>query len=121
MKFYIKAIAYIFFYLIIFILLLTLLHYFNIINESLLEIGKLIAVFISLFIGGFKVGKRETKKGWLAGIKLSLIIIIIFLLLSLSFSFKISLRTLVYYLIIITSSMMGSIIGINKKKKDSIH
>ncbi len=119
MKNYFKAIAYTFLYLIVLILLLTMLHYFNIINDSLLDIGKLIAVFISLFIGGFKVSKQELKKGWLAGLKLSLMIIIIFFLLSLCFSFKIGLRTLIYYLIIITSAMMGSIIKINKKDKSN--
>ena len=64
------------------------------------------------------LGKSTTKKGYLAGLKLGLIISIIFLSLNLivfkSFQFK----NIIYYLIIIITSIIGSMLGIQKKSSN---
>lgn len=113
---FIRAIGYIGIYILILTFILTILHYFNIINESILDISKLLIISISIIIGGYKVGKNSFKKGWLEGIKLALIIIFIFLILSWIFKFGFNWRTIIYYTIILISSMFGGMIGINKRK-----
>lgn len=118
---YLKNISISILYIITSILILTfittLFSYFNIIGEKTVSIFKIIVPIISLFIGGFYIGKRSIKKGWFEGLKLGLIFIIlliIFEFLALDISFKG--RNILYYIIIIISSMFGSMIGIGMKK-----
>lgn len=97
-------------------MLITILNYFNIITGTTLTISKILVCVISLFTGGVVIGRRSSKKGWLEGLKLSLIFIILLILFNyLGLGSPIKLKNLLYYLIIIVSCVFGSIIGINKK------
>lgn len=114
------SILYIVVSLLILTFILTLFSYFNIIGDKTVSIFKIIIPVISLFIGGFFIGKKSLKKGWLEGLKLSLIfliILIIFEYLALNQSFNI--KNLLYYIILSISSIFGSIIGINKNKESN--
>ena len=64
-------------------LIITIINYFNLLNYKVINIIKLLVPVISIFIGGYKIGKKSEKKGWLEGIKLSLIISILLLLITL--------------------------------------
>ena len=111
------SILYIVLFLLILTFILTLFSYFNIISDKVVSIFKIIIPIISLFIGGFFIGKKSSKKGWLEGLKLSLvflIILVIFEYLALDQSFNI--KNLLYYLILSISTIFGSMIGISKKK-----
>lgn len=95
----------------------TTLNYFNIINESFLNILKIIIIIVSLMLGGFLIGKKSPNKGWLAGLKLGLIFIIFILIFNfLALNYIVKLSDLIYYFIIIISTIFGSMIGINIKK-----
>lgn len=120
---YLKNVGIAFIYIISFLLGLTfistLFNYINIFGNTFTNIVKVIIPVVSLFIGGFAIGKRVGKKGWLEGIKLSLIflfILTIFNYLALDMSF--SLKTLIYYLILIISTTFGSMFGVNKYKPE---
>lgn len=119
---YLKKLAFSFLYIISSILiitfLVTLLNYFNIISDKIISIFKILIPIISLFIGGFYIGKNSNNKGYLEGLKLGgifSIFLLIFNFLALNNSFK--LKYLLFYLILIVSSILGSMIGINRKKK----
>ena len=119
---YLKKLGFSFIYIISSLLILTFiitfLNYFNIISDKVISIFKILIPIISLFIGGFYIGKNSNSKGYLEGLKLGVIfslILIIFNYLAFDYSFK--LKYLLFYLIIITSSILGSMIGINKRKK----
>lgn len=99
---------------IILTILITILNYFNILNYKTINIIKIIIPIISLFIGGYQAGKKTEKKGWLEGIKTSLIISIFFLIITLILN-KLKIEYLIYIMILIASGTLGSIIGINKK------
>lgn len=97
-------------------MLITIFNYFNIITGTILSISKIIICVISLFVGGFVIGRKSSKKGWLEGLKLSLIFLILLMLFNyLGLGKTPQLKNLIYYLIIIISCIFGSIIGINKK------
>lgn len=99
--------------------LITLLNYFNIISGTALTIAKILICVISLFVGGFFMGRRSSKKGWLEGLKLALIFIVILMLFNyLGLGSAPELKSLIYYAIIIVSCIFGSIIGINRKIND---
>lgn len=101
-------------------LILSTLSYFNWLNGSVLSIFKLLIAVSSLLVGGIMIGKVSKQKGWLEGLKLSLIFLVILTLfnyLGLKHSFQ--LKDLLYYLILTVSGMVGSMIGINHKKNAS--
>lgn len=98
--------------------LMTILNYFNIIESHSVNIIKIIILIISFLMGGIIVGKKALKKGWLEGLKLGVIMIFIaslfnYLGLDNSFEFK----NLIYYLIILSTTILGSMIGINMHKQ----
>lgn len=97
-------------------LIITTLNYFDIFNKNISSIIKIILIVLSYFIGGFIIGGKSTKKGWLEGLKFGLITSIIFILFNiLGLQTKIDFKIIFYYLILIISSIFGSMIGINKK------
>lgn len=99
--------------------LTTLFNYFNIISDKILPIINIIIPIISLFIGGIKIGNKSKTKGYIEGLKLGIIFsifLIIFNYLALDVSFKF--KYILFYIILITCSIFGSIIGINKTKKE---
>lgn len=99
-------------------LVLSILNYFNIISGSTLSIFKILICVISLFVGGFIIGKKANKKGWLEGLKLSFIFLIVLMIFNyLAFDNIPNFKNLIYYVIIITSCLFGSIVGINLNKK----
>lgn len=113
---YLKSILYIFISIMLFSIIIGTFSYFNILNNSLVKVFEIIAIIVSMFIGGIYLGKNSNKKGFLEGIKIGLIMIaILFLFNFLGFGNMISLSNVVYYIIILISSILGSIIGINKK------
>jgi putative membrane protein (TIGR04086 family) len=118
MKSYLKILGYTFLIIIVLTFLLTLLHYFNIINVSVVNIGKIVTSSVALILGGYKIGKLSQKRGWLDGMKFAGVIIILFLLMSLIFSLPLSLYTIIYYIILIVSSMFGGMLGISSKLKN---
>lgn len=100
-------------------LFVTTLNYFNILSINGINISKIIIPIISILSGSFYMGANVKNKGWLEGIKLSSLVILILLIINLLiFKNNFEIKDLIYYIIILVSSMVGSMIGINKKKKN---
>lgn len=116
---YLKALLFILIPLLLFNLILSLLYYFNVIPTNVINYLKLVIVCLSMLVGGIYIGTKATKKGWLEGIKVSLEIIVLFFLLSYSgFDYGISFKTIVYYLILLASTTLGSMIGISRTSQN---
>lgn len=120
---YLKKLAFSFIYIIATILILTFIttifSYFNIMSDKVTSIFKILIPIIGLFIGGFYMGKRSRKSGYIEGLKLGFIFsifLLIFNFLAFNNSFKI--KYLLFYVILIVSSILGSMIGINRKKSE---
>ena len=119
---YLKKLGISFLYIIGSILALTFIttsfSYFNIFNDKVTSIIKIIIPILSMFIGGYYIGKKSLKKGFIEGLKLGLmfsIFLIIFNYLALDNSFKF--KYALFYLILIIATILGSMIGINRKKQ----
>jgi len=114
---YLKSLAISILSLLLLTLIMTLLSYFNIIGNTFINILELIIPIFSLFIGSFLLGKSAKEKGYLEGIKFSLIFIIILVLFNyLGLKINFEFNDLIFYLILIISSTLGSMIGINFSK-----
>ena len=114
---YLKNIGYTFLLFLICTLFLTILNYTGILTGNTLNIFSTILLFISIFIGGILTGRKANRKGYIEGIKFGTIIMVMILLINLLiFKNKFHLISILYYLLIIFISMVGSIVGIAKKK-----
>ena len=110
-----KSLIYVFSIMLVGIFIITLLNYIGFLNGKIFSFFQILILIISLFVGGFITGKNSKKRGWLEGIKLSSIIIVLFFIIGyLAFESLPQLKTIIYYIIIITSSIIGSMIGITK-------
>ena len=114
---YLKTLIYILIPIIILNIILSLMYYFNIIGNNTSNYLKLFIVAVSMLIGGIYIGSRSSKKGWLEGLKVGIGVIVLFFIISyLAFDQGMSIKTVSYYFILLVSSMLGSMIGINKRK-----
>ena len=102
--------------LIIGIIIITLLNYFNIIGINITNISKIIILGLSIFIGSFSLGKMALKKGYLEGLKFGLLITFILFFLNLIITKNIKIRLIILYIIINITSILGSMFGILKSK-----
>ena len=109
---YLKSLLWCFGILIISSIIITIFNYFNVINGIVLKIIFLIIPIISIFIGSYRLGKLSNEKGYIEGIKYGLIWVILFVIICLIC--KVFDWTSFILLFI---SILGSILGINKKKK----
>lgn len=94
---------------------ITIFNYFNILKPNIITNLKLILPIISIFISSLILGTKSKKKGYLEGLKLGLIIIIILLIITLLTKSFIT-KSLLFYSILLLTSILGAMIGINKKK-----
>lgn len=98
--------------------LITLLNYINIISNRMVSIFQIMIPIISLLIGGYILGKKSQKKGWLQGLKLGFLLIIVLILFQyLGLHMNFNIKNLVFYLLLMMSTIFGSMIGINRKKE----
>ena len=99
------------------LLLISTLYYFDIISSNVVSYIRIIYMMLVMFIASYILGKHTDKNGYLAGIKFGLMNIFLFLILGLLF-FKdgLQLRLILYDFILLFTSVLGSMIGINKKK-----
>lgn len=102
-------------FIVIAVFITTLLNYFNILNYKLTIYLKFITSIISFFIGGLMIGYKSKKKGWLEGIKFSLIIISFMIIITLLLN-EFEYKSLIFYNILLISSIIGSMFGITKNK-----
>ena len=98
---------------VVLLLLSTLLCYLNILKGNILVIINLLIPLLSIFIGAYDFCKKH---GWLDGIIYGSIFIIILLIINLLFYSNFKFKNLIYYLILLITSILGGIVGINKKK-----
>lgn len=99
--------------------IMTFLNYINFLKFNLVNIFEIAILFITVFSGSFNMGKNSKKKGWLEGIKFGGIFLLILIIFNyLGFNIKFEIKNLLYYLILLVSSILGGMIGISFKNND---
>lgn len=102
---------------ILYLLLITLLSSLNIIGYKTVSIISFIYIIIIFLFTGFNLAKHSIRKGFISGIISGFANIIIMLILSLIFTCPLKTQSLTYFLILLLSSTLGGMIGINLKKE----
>jgi len=115
MKKYLISYLYLFTSILILTILLSIINYFTNYTSNIL---KIIIPIIAIFIATIVLGKKTKNTAYLEGIKFTmgyilLAIIINYLILRSSFNIK----TIILYLLFLFTGTIGSMIGINLKRK----
>ncbi len=111
---YLKGLLYFFIPFIFLLLIITIFYYFDILNNQIIKYFKIIILLLSSLSGGFYIGRKSSNKGYINGLKLGGIICSLFLIINL-FLKDFKWYQLIYYLIMLITICIGSMIGINKK------
>lgn len=106
---YLKTYLLFFIILLIYLLIISIFYYFKVFNYKTVSIINYIFTIILFFLLGFKVSNLEKKKGYLNGFLVSLILVFIFIIINL---FKIDFTNIIYYVTLISSSIVGGIFGV---------
>lgn len=107
-------------FIIILSIILTIINLIINLNNNLNSLISLISVLVYSLIIGIKRGINTKEQAYKEGLKLGLInIIILYILNCLTLNFSLSLKKLLYFIIIYTTIILGCIIGINKKGSNS--
>ena len=96
-------------------IIINIFYYYDIISNNIIKYIKMFLTIISFFSGGVYIGKNSNSKGYINGLKLSLIIVIITLILSIIFN-NLKVGRIVYFIITTICITFGSMIGISKKE-----
>ncbi len=101
--------------LLVYLLVITLLAHINFLGYKIVSVLSLIYMCVMFLLSGIRAGKISDKKGYLSGGVIGGILIILMTILALIFRSKLSLSSLLYFLILLICSILGGMIGINKK------
>lgn len=112
---YLKSMLYTLITLLTGTIIVTIFNYFNILNGLPHKIITLIIPIIGMLIGSFLIGKTSKQKGYIEGLKYSIIWIIILLIINL-ITKNFTLTSIIYYIILILLSTLTGALGINKRK-----
>lgn len=112
---YLKSISMFLIVFFVYLLLMSIISYFELFNYKTISIINYIAMIILFFLLGSKTAHMEQRKGYLNGFLVSLVLVIIFLIITLFIS-KIGFSNIVYYMSLILSSVIGGIVGVKEKK-----
>ena len=78
----------------------------------------IILMIILFLIIGYQFGKNADKKGYIEGLKIGFSLILVLIFINIIFyNSNFSLERIIYYIVLILSSIMGSMLGINRKEK----
>ena len=114
LKKFLISYLYLFSIIIILTIIASLINYFG---EKNIAIIKILIPIISIFISSFILGKNSKKKGYIEGIKFSLIFILFISILKIVFKINFNLKTFIIYLLLLSSSTIGAMMGININNK----
>lgn len=118
-KIYFKGILYFYAILIVFLLVATLFNYFNVISYKTLSTLSFIFMIVLFIFIGFFIAKNSERKGYINGLIIGFINIVLLLILSLLLGENPKLSIGIYFLILLLSSTIGGMFGINFRIKNT--
>lgn len=119
MKKYLRPIVYFYSILSIYLIIITTLNYFNLINYKTMSLISFIAMILLFLFVGFDAALKSNKKGYINGLIIGAFNIILFLFLAFILGTHPKLNIGIYFLILLLSSTIGGMFGINYKNKDA--
>ena len=97
----------------IYIFILSVLNYFNILSSKTTDYLRIIGFLIILYFNGNTLKMRNSKNNILNSFLLALSVVFVFFIILLITRYKINFRLLIYFILIISVTLLGSF----RKKK----
>ncbi len=119
-KNYLRGIVYFYVLLIIYLIIITTLNYFNVFSYQTISIINFISMIILFMVIGFSIAIKSQKKGYINGLIIGGFNIVLFLFLAFVLGDAPKLTAGIYFLILLLSSTIGGMFGINYKTKKMI-
>ena len=113
-KIYLKSYAYLFGLILLFTIILSIINYFVVFPTKVI---KILIPIISMLVATIILGKNTKSRAYLEGIKFTSIYIILSIIVSLITKNPFNFKLILSYLLILFTGVIGSMIGINFKKK----
>ena len=99
-------------------LIFSLFNLGGLMNFNTTSILFMILMIMIFLIIGYRFGKNAVKKGYIEGLKIGFCLILVLLFINVVFyKSNFSLERIIYYIVLILSSIMGSMLGINRQDK----
>ncbi len=117
-KRYIKPIIYFYVTLLSYLIVITILNYFNVISYKSVSLISFIVIILLFMMVGFMAALKSNKKGYINGLIIGGFNIVLFLFLAFILGTHPKLNILIYFLILLLSSTIGGMFGINYKNKE---
>ena len=115
MKYLLKTLGYYAIFIVLITFICSLLNLIGV-NSTITNLMIFIFNMVVFFFLGFKNGKKVISKGYIAGIKMSLLFIMVLIIINLFTARNFfSITTIIYYIVLILAGITGSMMGINKK------
>lgn len=114
-----KYLIYLGYYTCFLILVIFICSILNLIGVNSTITNLLLFLFnaLAFFYFSFKTGKKASKKGYVAGLKISGILLLLLIIINILTTHKLfSIPTIIYYLVLLLVGALGGMIGINKKE-----
>ncbi len=113
-----KNIALFFLCILIYLIIITTFNYFEILTARIISVISFIFLTILFMASGFYLAKKSENKGYLSGLIIGGINMGLLFLISLILQCDIKKSILLYFLILLLSSTMGGMFGINFNNKE---
>lgn len=104
-------------YFLIFSLITTVFYYFNVIGDKVCSYVRLIGFIVIIYFNSSTLSRRVNANHFLHGVLLGLSIIFIFFILTLVMKYQFNFRFIIYYLLILLVSILGSAKRRKNKKR----
>lgn len=119
MKYLLKTLGYYAIFIILITFICSLLNLIGV-NSTITNLLLFIFNTLAFFILGFKNGKVTPSRGYISGLKMSLLFLLVLIIINL-FTAKslFSIPTIIYYITLTLSGVSGGMLGINKKDTNS--
>lgn len=116
LKLLLKSLGYYSIFIILLVFICSLLNLIGV-NSTITNLILFIFNISAFFILSYKNGKKATNKGYIAGLKTSLLLLLVLIIINL-FTVKnfFNITTIIYYIILILVGVAGGMLGINKKE-----
>ena len=113
-KTYLKSYGFLFSLIILLTTILSILNYYIPFKSNII---KIIIPIISMLASSIILGTNSKEKAYLEGIKFSFIFITIISIIKILFKTSFNYKTFIIYIVLLITSIIGSMIGINIKKE----
>lgn len=94
------------------------IFYYLLFSTKVANVFSFVYMVIVFFMFGYKLGKKTENRGFIAGLKIGLLLLFVLILLNVGiYQTEFHVIRMVYYIVLLFASVVGSTIGINRKKE----